>query len=321
MENTQKEISKIRLPYFDFLKGISILAVIWIHCIYRQILTIPDGQEYILNFLNNLLRFTIPFFLILSGILLNPNETNWKQFYTKKLSRILIPYTLCVLAIGLLTQIPMKTIFLEFFTGRMALPYYFLLILFQMYFLYPLFLKWKKFVWFLPLMLGVSVCSFLIPQTWLFFGIPTSFQYLFFFAYGIAKREIFLSDNAQKQDLFSWIIMICIYISLLFVYPTYYYNTQYVYGPAMLHLAFIFQNKFHIHNTIGKCIESLGKNSLWIFLTHYLIVLLTYRFFQDTLHNYWGNFLFLMFIATISSITFAYIIEKIYSFAQKKLLP
>jgi len=315
----ETEINFDRLPFFDFLKGIAIVAVICIHCIYQQILTLPLGHEHALFFLNNLLRFTIPFFFILSGVLLNPNEKNWKRFYTKKISRLLIPYILCVLAIGIYTEMPLKDVFLQSFTGRLALPYYFIIVLFQMYLFYPLFLRWKKYKWFLPLILGISVCSFFIPQTWLLFGIPTAFQYLFFFVYGIAKRDLFLSSNAQKQNAFPWVMMICIYIALLFFYPDYYYNTRYVYGPALIHIAFILKDKLYSQNTIGKFIEKLGKKSLWIFLTHYLIVLLTYKFFQNTINNYWINFFFLISFATFGSILFAFFIEKIYSFVQKKL--
>ena len=87
------------IPYFDFLRGISIIAVIIIHVIYfyKDSLLLPNLNTLLVFSLNNILRFAIPFFLITSGILLTPfpyTRKNYKHFLLKKSLKLLPPYLL-----------------------------------------------------------------------------------------------------------------------------------------------------------------------------------------------------------------------------------
>ena len=73
-----------RLPFFDFLKGIAIIAVIFIHCFIFIGKTFPDKTFYI-HIVNNLFRFAVPFFFIISGILLTPpTKGKLKKFLYSK---------------------------------------------------------------------------------------------------------------------------------------------------------------------------------------------------------------------------------------------
>ena len=81
--------TKTRIKYFDTLKFLAILGVIFLHCF------ILKDNIQILNFnmvnLNQIGRFGVPLFLLISGALLLNREIELKSFFKKRFIRICYP--------------------------------------------------------------------------------------------------------------------------------------------------------------------------------------------------------------------------------------
>ena len=80
---------KTRIKYFDTLKFLAILGVIFLHCF------ILKENILIINFnivdLNQIGRFGVPLFLLISGALLLNREIELKSFFKKRFVRICYP--------------------------------------------------------------------------------------------------------------------------------------------------------------------------------------------------------------------------------------
>lgn len=261
-----------RILFFDYLKGLSIISVIIIHT-FGFITTSFKYTETGVDLINNILRFAIPFFFIVSGILLNPDTKNQlKKFYNRKVVRLATPYTLCVIVIAFYFEKNFIEFLKMFITGEGAVPYYFFIILFQFYLIYPFLVKIKDRKWFLILSFLFSIIFFLIPQTWKILGVPFFGKYLFFFAYGISKRNYFLNNIPNKKETVQWLFLIFIFVVLLIVNPAKYYNVRLIYGVTLFNMFFILKDKINLRKYFNLLIIKFGQNSLWIFLIHYLIV-------------------------------------------------
>lgn len=86
-------MTKIFRHEYDFIRIISALAVLTIHVTSIHITT--NTSAY---FLNHLVRFCVPMFILLAG-LVSPNlDSEFKPipYYKKKIKTILIPYILAL---------------------------------------------------------------------------------------------------------------------------------------------------------------------------------------------------------------------------------
>jgi len=305
-----------RILFFDFLKGLAIIAVIIIHISGFIIASFQDVKVGV-SIMNNFLRFAVPFFFIMSGILLDPDiKGRLKNFYSRKITRLVIPYTLCVIAVSLYWENSFIEFLKMFITGKAAVPYYFFIILFQFYLLYPLLLKIKDKKWFLLLTFLISLTFFLIPQTWKILGIPFFGKFLFFFAYGTHKRNYFLANNFNKKILY-WIVLIIAFIVLMIFFPGRYFNVRLIYGIALFNLFFILKDRIRLKTYLNQLIIKFGQNSLWIFLIHYLIV----KILGETLptQNIWIYSSLLIILSLILSYWLAKLLDHLYKAGINKL--
>ena len=82
-------VTKTRIKYFDTLKFLAITGVIFLHCFILR------NNIEILNFnmvnLNQIGRFGVPLFLLISGALLLNKEIELKSFFKKRFIRICYP--------------------------------------------------------------------------------------------------------------------------------------------------------------------------------------------------------------------------------------
>lgn len=137
---------KQHLQEFDLLRALATFTVIAIHITAAYVLISPLG--YIGN---QLARFAVPLFIILSGFLLynadlNGNGFKIGDFYRRRFDRILWPYILwtCFYVflggmIGGNPGLAIKQLPVHLLWGTGSYHLYFLVIMIQLYLLYPLF--------------------------------------------------------------------------------------------------------------------------------------------------------------------------------------
>jgi surface polysaccharide O-acyltransferase-like enzyme len=139
---------------FDAFRGLAIIAVVAIHAAYLgfSIRTAPNGQ-WIFFFLVaycQLLNFAVPAFVFISGYWQSkkPIESlkDYRVFLVRRLSRILVPYFFwSVILLGYAAirahEVDAYRIIFKLMTGRAAVPYYpyyFIIVIAQLYILTPL---------------------------------------------------------------------------------------------------------------------------------------------------------------------------------------
>jgi surface polysaccharide O-acyltransferase-like enzyme len=329
--------NKKRLKSVDSIRGIAILAVILIHTSYLLLYQYNDTFEIItLNFINNISRFAIPVFLFTSGLLLKPFFWRKKyifKFYGDKFIRIGIPFILINIVlwqIGYNSSDPLWELIL---TGGMALPFYFVPILFQLYLLYPLldYIRRIKPKQLLVISLVISITSFLTPATWYFYNFPLATQYLIFFVYGMLRQDI-LSEkisNIWKELILIYTILNAIFIiSMLYNNLStntfkllYFYNFQPILGFGFIFMLFQYlqSHKFG-SQTITNISAPISKISLWIFLIHFPIqqvlfnniIELNLSLSTKLIHNF--------ILTSLISIILAFILAKIYDIPKTIIL-
>lgn len=297
------EKPKARIDFFDFAKGIAILAVIIIHSCYFPLYLTLSHNNFSPSFfviseqINRAMRFAIPVFLISSGALLflnNLGKESLKNFCFKKAKRIVLPYVLFSALGTYIFASSGNFIFFNYlsralkdiFTGSALLPYWFVPVLLQLYIIYPI--LWYLFVKKKISPAKILLCSFLISlicyfvfyykylgwQRYLgqfyFFG-----SVLFFFVLGMIFKSMVLTENRQWLQksfflLFSFLIILMYFLLGLLSPTEAYFNERLIYGPVVFLLLFYFYPLFK-KVKISGFFERIGKQSLYIYLLHYLI--------------------------------------------------
>lgn len=135
---------KQHLQEFDILRTLATFTVIAIHVTAGYVLLSPLGYVG-----NQLARFAVPLFIILSGFLLYNSDLNGHglkaiDFYRRRFDRVLWPYILWTLFYALMGGIMAQDIAMalrqlpgHLLWGTAAYHLYFLVIIIQLYLLYP----------------------------------------------------------------------------------------------------------------------------------------------------------------------------------------
>lgn len=139
-----------RLEEFDILRVAATFAVIAIHITAGYVLVTDFGFTA-----NQVVRFAVPFFIIMSGFLLYHGSRGRHlpvaAFYRKRLDRILWPYLIWTIIYCTLNQLLahdynlihlLMTSLKNLLLGSGYYHLYFLPVIFQLYLLYPLLEKW-----------------------------------------------------------------------------------------------------------------------------------------------------------------------------------
>lgn len=327
--------NKNRIKSIDTIKGIAIIGVIIIHSCYFLLDKYTSYSEVItLTLINNIFRFSIPVFLFSSGFLLK--EFVWKSkniayFYINKFLRIGIPYIIINLFLWKIGYNSSASFWYLLITGDMAIPFYFIPVLFQLYLLYPILDYFRKISpkYLLLISLIISIISFFTPSTWQINGFPLFTQYLIFFVYGMLKKDILQKKSSKiwAELLFIYIVLqIIMSISAYFIMNQYMWKLIYFYNfQIILGFGFIFtilsylESKKIGYKIIQKIFAPIGIYSLWIFLLHFPI--------QENLFILTKNFnlpllIFLsqnIILTLILTIPIAFILNYIYSSLRFKM--
>jgi peptidoglycan/LPS O-acetylase OafA/YrhL len=321
--------NKSRLHSIDTLKGLAIIGVIIIHACYLLLNKYSGYEAIILTFINNIFRFAIPIFLFSSGLLLKPFVWQFKyifHFYMSKVLRITVPYILVNIALWQIGYNDSASLLQLIVTGKMAIPFYFIPVLFQLYLLYPILDYCRRISpqYLLLASLIVSIISFLTPSTWQIGEFPLFTQYLVFFVYGMVRQDVIkvIYPRAWFELLLIYFILNIILASVIpFILieqniweSIYFYNFQIILG-----FGFIFTSLYYLeakklgHQILNKIFSPLGKLSLWIFLLHFPIQQILFNSFED---NYAFLALELMqniFLTCIITVPLAWILHYFYS--------
>ena len=311
------KISLDRIPFFDFVKGLAILAVITIHAgsLYGDSIGSTSAEAFLWA-ANNLCRFAIGFFLISSGMLITiPRDDSWpsRQFFTSKLHRIMGPYILCVLAICIANGTNWREGAYMLLTGRAALPYYFLVVLFQLYLLSPLLAKYSAKQWFLPVILLIGLMSFFRPFN------PGGFVIcvaeVFYFAYGIARRErAQASARINRAEAAGWISVVVLYVLSFAFYPGFFYNRSFFYSIACFELVRYFWKDLQGNYYLNAGLQYLGRHSLWIYLVHYWVVMKVCSLVVLAGASAEASLLAIVFLGTVLSLGLSLVLEALYGY-------
>lgn len=281
--DTQEPPAVRRMDSFDHAKGLAILAVILVHVSLLYPISPSDTSlRQVLNFLNNVSRFCIPFFLISSGALLKPFPVHVSallDWYGRKLRRIYVPYLLCVAVIAVVQQLSFISFLRLLITGTAAVPYYFVIILLQLYVLYPALVPVRNSRWLLPVLFALSLFSLSTGFGKAVFDIPLCTPYIYFFAWGLHQGPGALAVPPRLRILASSLICL-LYLLGSLLFPGRYHNIQLLYGVAAFSFFPVCDALLGKASLIKASLGAAGRNSLWIFLLHFsvlkLVVSLTF---------------------------------------------
>lgn len=298
-----------RIVELDYLRCIAILGVIAIHISLYGVFNLNIYYKLFYILINNLTRFAVPFFIIISGMLLSHKyankDINYISFIKKRINSIFIPYLFFVLVYYYFFHIAcgepfsMNTILKYVISGYVAPQLYFIPLIFQFYILFPIFNNIAKYLnskkLFINLMafiifgiISIYSVYYLHILSW---GIPLIITQSYFFVFGcILGLNIEKFQNkyiTDKKNLVQIVIFWSIFAAYMFLDSIYFktfqfYNNFHFYfyyfgimGYSILSFILFFKLSNYAHNKKIFCrnmLLNIGQYSFGIYLVHYLFV-------------------------------------------------
>ncbi len=325
-KTTLKKDKNGRIIVFDVMRGIAIMAVIIIHVVYL----FPENTslgELTLATINSSMRFALPIFYVTSGILLKPHKKTFRgyvSFVWNKILTIMPAYILVNIFLAFVHHMSFDTLIHNILTGQGSVPFYFIIILFQLYAIYPFIEKISKKRWFVFSAFAFSFLFQFSPPTWHMFGgfengAPTAMRFLFLFVWGIYMKDTLL-NRALKKEWLGWSAIILSAIAFYAVLPAMYYNMRPFYGIGMMMLIYMASTSNLIKGKLEKVLAWIGSMTLWIFLTHFpLMEYVLPHLYSYTSSPGWIIFIYATLVSLSLSILLGYICTKTYGFVTNTL--
>ena len=338
MENRIREI--------DFIRALGALSVIAIHVSGAYIDSSRGAY-----FWNIGMRYAVPLFVIISGFVLFYVENLKKSFsciafWLKRFKKLLIPYVIWNLIYLLYStrhdvekvssDVPafLKELGHNILTGVGTYHLYFVLIMLQLYLLYPIIRPFVKKYMNISLAVSLAITAYSqaiiylgvqnkaeVPQTYIPFFILFP-VWIFFFVFGmyVAKNLEALKEKVFNKSIILGFVWLLSYVLLIF--DTKFTKTlDLSVKPSVLLysvLSFLFfysiaLKKVNIQNRFGTLLDFLSEQSFLIYLSHVLFLKLidSYSYIAG-FGEFWENsrHQILLYIATIIvSSGFAYIMS------------
>lgn len=205
---------KERITYFDFLRGIAILMVIGIHSYY----VVPFDTWGNIARINNreLINFAVPLFLAISGYFIGKKRieaySDYWQFVKKQIPRVYVPLLIWSAPTVAMWMANGKFWIVAILQGMICAafgPYYFILLIMQLYLLHPVIAKAADS----KLGGGVFIVLINVTSLLLFCYILTHYSLPFVFlvspfVYWIAFYYVgvYLSHHSRDYSI-SWILV------------------------------------------------------------------------------------------------------------------
>lgn len=315
----------------DALRIVAILAVIAIHTTTKNLDLVSHDlkNNLILFIINQLVRFAVPLFFLISGFVLELSssiEINYFDYLKKRLNRIFLPYFFwsAIYYIFIYTY-HSTNYFITLLDGSAAYQLYFIPSLLIFYLIFPFlhhhysYISLKRVIFLLGF-IQFSILSFdyyLKPIT-LLSPVATTLSYFFSFYLGIilAHYQFQLVSFIAKTKYF---ILVILFLSGTFVflqaYSLYYLTHNYlffysqhrtsilIYTLAFGGFFYYLFDKFKILPNLIKIFSSL---SFFVFFVHVLVL----ELFLKYVNPHPTAFIFFLAISSISFLI-AYIAHKI----------
>ncbi|EMY78588.1 acyltransferase [Leptospira weilii serovar Ranarum str. ICFT] len=304
LSSPKKEASSNRSQSVDFVRGLAIVGIVFIHVnSYYQYFGPDENASALTLALSNLARFGVPAFILSSGIFLK--FTNWKDYWKPKILSLLIPYFIVSFfaAYVKLQTLPNWSEYLGgILLGTWCAPYYFVPLLVSFYLIFP----------FLKLILPESPKSvFILVATTLLVNLisnhlfryfeipflksvepilPTGF--IFFFTFGLLAGKWFkepkaflrLSEKTNSSQLpysfrkilFYGILFYLVVVGIVGYLWKFDSSNHLIFYPLVMFL-FLFlwaenSQEQKRHKKFISVFAFIGKNSMGIFLLHPILI-------------------------------------------------
>lgn len=286
------------LQEFDFLRALATLTVIGIHISAAYVYTSMWGC-----LANQIARFAVPLFLIMSGFLLfhadlNKPSFSARDFYHRRFGKILWPYFLWSLfyaclngimgasLLAALLQLPFQLLW-----GTAYYHLYFVVIIIQLYLLYPLLYRWMIRAPRICLLTGLALtltCQIMLNQYSLGqLALPRQLNnlslvffpvWIFFFVFGMfaARYKASLAGlikNRRGQLALLWIISLALVVIDGYLHNTYGSSSR---PTVMLYTLcsffFFYALALNFRGYSRTIIDWLARQSFLIYLLHPLVL-------------------------------------------------
>jgi len=197
-----------KIASLEFMRIIAIFAVIVIHTSLFIDSPIINGQPWLAGVVNQLSRFAVPFFFLLSGFLIQPKLISSPMLtmrrYNKPLLKIWLIWTVICLLLPTNFQLLMTEGYvseqLAYWNGLLEAP------------LNSVLEGGLEHLWFLPaLMIAVALIAFFVRLNLLKLLIPVS---IVFYLYGVlagsyaSLTEIYSPFMTRNGPFFSWLMVV-----------------------------------------------------------------------------------------------------------------
>lgn len=325
-----------RDDYFDQLRGIAIIALVAIH-ISSVIVDRNFAHTFNFSFLfiyRQLLNFVIPLFLFVSGYFMAIKDVStikkYQSFILKQAKKILVPYAIFTSIFILIDyysgeNITLKSVTLNFLTGNVISPYFFIILIFQYYLLLPILQKINNLkgliisiiiniLYFVALYIYRINLTQDIPNLYYALIFPA---WLFFYQYGLYSGKYGLP---KKSTIWLWLLPLS--IILILIESLFWLKEKHLVSFAISQLrvssfiySFILINILVSYRFFNiKFLSKIGLVSFGIYLTHmflliYLVLPLTTKILiYDIQPLYQIIILFLIILINYFAI---YIVQKI----------
>ena len=336
---------KKRIVWLDILRIIGMVCVIMMHVIGNTINTfhLAGNAQVIYNTIAMLCYFSIPLFIMLSGMYFLNKDIDFSLMLKKYCKRIL----LIILIFGSIFS------FLEIYYNTRSINIDYILKILQnilvgnlwdhMWYLYTILglylitpfmriitknIKEKEYKYFLILLF---IFSILIPDIQYIFNINIAFSipiasiYLFYYLYGgyLIKHEFTFKEKFFSifLGITSIILIIVAPLTKISYIPVSYGSTTVFLVANMIFILFKNKEFKKMPKKLQAFIGSLGSCGLGIYVIHQFFINIIYKLlkFKFILTSpFWGFILYTTFILGISYIT-TYILKKI-PFINKNIL-
>lgn len=277
-----------RILAFDTIRTLAIIFVVFIHTMEPINEVISSGNaDYSLVVMKacmNIIYTGVPLFVMLSGALLLGKEENTKTFFSKRISRVLMPFVVWSIIVYLLFEWKnggdvslialLEKFFFKFFTNGVYSVYWYIYMLLGLYLLTPVLRIYyqhcsERMAYYLPIFfLVVYYIGTFLPAMNIFSRyMSTNMIYLFYFTAGYTvKKYLIHKCNFNLMAIGGGIYLLGIGLELIEVTSM---PTCPLLSLSLFCIVLSYNERICQHATF---VRYISKISYGIYLSHFIII-------------------------------------------------